>query len=80
MDEKSYYLLYSGDIKKSFEENNIDKYIILNDQLASIYVNDDFEPETLDNIKNVEWWSPSDVMSSFINITNNLEGGESVKR
>ncbi|GKZ03785.1 peptidase S8 [Paraclostridium bifermentans] len=79
MDEKSYYLLYSGDIKKSFEENNIDKYIILNDQLASIYVNDDFEPETLDNIKNVEWWSPSDVMSSLINITNNLEGGESVK-
>ena len=28
MDEKSYYLLYSGDIKKSFEENNNKKTCI----------------------------------------------------
>ncbi|KGJ50460.1 peptidase S8 [Clostridium sp. NCR] len=78
MDEKSYYLLYSGDIKKSFEENNIEKYIILNDQLAAIYVPDTFEPEILNDIKTVDWWSPSDVMSSLINITNNITNGESI--
>lgn len=78
IDEKSYYLLYSGDIKKSFEENNIEKYIILNDQLAAIYVPDTFEPEILNDIKTVDWWSPSDVMSSLINITNNLNNGESI--
>lgn len=78
IDEKSYYLLYSGDIKKSFEENNIEKYIILNDQLAAIYVPDTFEPEILNDIKTVDWWSPSDVMSSLINITNNITNGESI--
>ncbi len=78
IDEKSYYLLYSGDIKKSFEENNIEKYIILNDQLAAIYVPDTFEPEILNDIKTVDWWSPSDVMSSLINITNDITNGESI--
>lgn len=78
IDEKSYYLLYSGDIKKSFEENNIEKYIILNNQLAAIYVPDTFEPEILNDIKTVDWWSPSDVMSSLINITNNITNGESI--
>lgn len=78
IDEKSYYLLYSGDIKKSFEENNIEKYIILNDQLAAIYVPDTFEPEILNDIKTVDWWSPSDVMSSLINITNDINNGESI--
>ncbi|WP_250674939.1 bile acid germinant receptor pseudoprotease CspC [Paraclostridium ghonii] len=78
IDEKSYYLLYSGNIKKALEENNIEKYIILNNQLAAIYVPYTFDSEILDNIKEVEWWSPSDVMSSLINITNNLNNGESI--
>lgn len=78
MHKKSYYLIYKGDIGKSLEENNIDKYIILNDQLAAIYVSVDFRAEKLNNMKNVEWWSPSDVMNSFVDITNVLEKGESI--
>jgi subtilisin family serine protease len=78
IDEKSYFILYTGDIKKSFEENNISKYVILNDELASIYVPLDFQAETLDNIKNVEWWQKSQPMSSLIEVNNNLSSGESV--
>lgn len=78
IDEKSYFILYTGDIKRSFEENNIDKYIILNDELASIYVPLDFQAETLDNIRNVEWWQRSQPMSSLIEVNNNLSNGESV--
>lgn len=78
IDEKSYYLLYNGDIKRVLVENNIEKYIILNNQLAAIYVPDTFQSETLDNIEEIEWWSPSDVMSSLININNYLNKGETI--
>ncbi|WP_319024431.1 bile acid germinant receptor pseudoprotease CspC [Paraclostridium bifermentans] len=78
IDEKSYFILYTGDIKKSFEENNISKYVILNDELAAIYVPLDFQAETLDNIKNIEWWQKSQPMSSLIEVKNNLSNGESV--
>lgn len=75
-DEKSYYLIYRGDIESAFINNGIDKYIILNDKLASIYVSLDFDETILDDIEEVQWWSASDNMSSLINITNNLESGE----
>ncbi|GAA0711833.1 bile acid germinant receptor pseudoprotease CspC [Paraclostridium ghonii] len=78
IDEKSYYVLYKGDIKRALVENNIEKYIILNNQLAAIYVPDSFQSEILDNIKEVEWWSPSDVMSSLIDINNDLNKGETI--
>ncbi|RDC50681.1 peptidase S8 [Acinetobacter sp. RIT592] len=78
MDEKSFFILYTGDIKKSFEENNIDKYIILNDELAAIYVPLDFQAEILDTIRNIEWWQKSQPMASLIELNNNLNNGESV--
>lgn len=78
IDEKSFFILYTGDIKKSFEENNIDKYVILNDELAAIYVPLDFQAEILDNIINIEWWQKSQPMTSLIEVNNNLSNGESV--
>ncbi|MBN8046751.1 S8 family peptidase [Paraclostridium bifermentans] len=78
MDEKSFFILYTGDIKKSFEENNIDKYVILNDELAAIYVPLDFQAEILDTIRNIEWWQKSQPMTSLIEVNNNLSNGESV--
>lgn len=74
--EKSFYLLYKGDIERAFESNGIEKYIILNDKLASIYVPLNFDELILNNIKEVKWWSGSDPMSSLMDITNNLENGE----
>ncbi|MGG2466659.1 bile acid germinant receptor pseudoprotease CspC [Paraclostridium bifermentans] len=78
IDEKSFFILYTGDIKKSFEENNIDKYVILNDELAAIYVPLDFQAEILDTIRNIEWWQKSQPMTSLIEVNNNLSNGESV--
>ncbi|EQK42344.1 subtilase family protein [[Clostridium] bifermentans ATCC 638] len=78
IDEKSFFILYTGDIKKSFEENNIDKYVILNDELATIYVPLDFQAEILDTIRNIEWWQKSQPMASLIELNNNLSNGESV--
>ncbi|MEG0181618.1 MAG: bile acid germinant receptor pseudoprotease CspC [Peptostreptococcaceae bacterium] len=75
--EKSFYLLYRGNIVDAFKKNNINQYVILNDKLASIYVPMNFDESVLDNIKEVKWWSGSDPMSSLINITNNVENGES---
>ncbi len=74
--EKSFYLLYKGDIIRAFENNGIEKYIILNDKLASIYVPLNFNELILNNIKEVKWWSGSDAMSSLMEITNDLENGE----
>lgn len=78
VDEKSYYILYRGDIRKTFEENNINKYAILNDQLATIYVPNDFDEEVLNTIQSIEWWQKSEPMSSLIEMTNNLNNGESI--
>ncbi|RDY26932.1 peptidase S8 [Romboutsia weinsteinii] len=76
--EKSYYLIYQGDIVTAFALNNIDRYVILNTQLAAIYVPLDFDEAKLNNIYEVAWWSESLPMSSLIEITNNLENGETV--
>ncbi|EPZ59137.1 hypothetical protein H477_1890 [[Clostridium] sordellii ATCC 9714] len=35
--EKSFYLIYRGNIEEALSKNNVDKYIILNDKLAAIY-------------------------------------------
>lgn len=78
--EKSYYLtyIYQADIESIFKSNNIDKYIILNNQLAAIYVPLDFNENLLDDIYEITWWHESTPMSSLIEITNNLSAGETI--
>lgn len=78
VDEKSYYLIYQGNIEEAFKNNNIDRYMILNEQLAVIYVPQNYDEARLNNITEIGWWSKSPPMSSLINITNDLEDGENV--
>lgn len=76
--ERSYYALYRGDIVKALQENNINRYIILNEQLISIYVDDDFDESILTNMPEITWWNQSQVMSSLIQTTNSLKLGETI--
>ncbi len=75
---KSYYMIYEKDIETAFKENNIEEYIILNSQLAVIYVDDKFNEEKLNNISQISWWQKAAPMSSLIEITNNLDNGETI--
>lgn len=80
--EKSYIVIYNTsiqDFESELQQNSINRYIILNDLLAAIYVEDDFEEENLSNLQTISWWEISNPMSSLINITDNLNQGESVK-
>ena len=75
---KSYYMIYQGNIENALKENGINEFMILNGQLATIYVADNFKEETLNNIFEVAWWGDAIPMSSLINITNSMETGEDV--
>ncbi len=74
--EQSYTIIYKGDIENSLIENGINRYMILNSQLAVIYVNSNFSPERLNSIENITWWEEAYAMSSLINITDTLSSGE----
>lgn len=76
--EKSYTIIYRGDIENSLRENNINKYMILNDQLAVIYVDNNFSSNILSTIENITWWEEASPMSSLISITDELSSGETV--
>lgn len=76
--EKSYTIIYKGDITTALNENGINRYMILNDLLAVIYVEENFNESLLNTIAEVSWWQISKPMSSLINITNNVSQGENV--
>ena len=75
--DKSFYMIYRGNIVKGLEEKGINEYIILNNKLAAIYVNENFDEKILDEIKEIEWWSIDGHMSSLMKITSNIEKGDS---
>ncbi len=75
---KSYYAIYKGDIEKVLKENNIEQYVVLNPQLVVIYVDDDFDPIKFNNIREISLWNEASAMSSLIEITNNLDEGQTV--
>ena len=76
--EQSYTIIYKGDIESSLRENGINRYMILNGQLAVIYVDNNFSEDTLNSIENITWWEEAYPMSSLINITDTLSSGETV--
>lgn len=79
---KSYNLIYEGakeNLVNDFLLNNITQYIFLNDLLVVIYVNSDFKEDVFDNMNQVVWWEDADEMSSLIEITNNIDEGESAR-
>ncbi|GAA3662325.1 bile acid germinant receptor pseudoprotease CspC [Asaccharospora irregularis] len=79
--EKSYLIMYQSgrtELEDTLKSNGIDRYIILNSQLAAIYTKRDFDEDILNSIKIIGWWQRSSPMSSLIEITNNIENGETV--
>lgn len=76
--EKSYLIIYTGDIASDLKKAGIEKYMILNPSLTVIYVPQNFREETLNRIPSITWWQSSIPMSSLIEITNNLDEGVSV--
>ncbi|MGL5694071.1 MAG: S8 family serine peptidase, partial [Peptostreptococcaceae bacterium] len=76
--EKSYSIIYQGDIKDAFEKNGIDKYMILNEQLAVIYDNDKIKESKLSRISEISWYQEASPMSSLIQIKDGVKGGETV--
>lgn len=76
--EKSYSILYTGDIGKALNENNLNNFMILNDELVVLYTDEKFDGSQLNNIDEVTWWQEGMPMSSMIQIGENIEGGETV--
>lgn len=72
---KSYTILYQGDIKTALTKNNILDFMILNEKLAVIYVEDSFDEVKISKIPEICSWEKEEVMSSLINITNKLSSG-----
>ena len=69
--EKSYIVIYNTSVNRLEEDlknNNITRYIILNNTIASIYVDDSFDEAILNNIDSITWVERSAVMSSLIEL------------
>ena len=66
--DKSYVILYRGDIATALNKNNITNYMILNKQLAVVYVDESFDSIIIDNIPEVSFWDSEQEMSSLIDI------------
>ncbi|MCG4734770.1 peptidase S8, partial [Casaltella massiliensis] len=62
--EKSYLIIYKGDIASDLKKAGIEKYMILNNNLTVIYVPQNFREETLNRIPSITWWQVSVPMSS----------------
>ena len=80
--EKSFIIVYEGRrniLEENLKKNGINRYIFLNNQLASIYVDESFIEAKLNHIEGVDWWERSTPMSSLIEITDRLKEGESVR-
>ena len=75
---KSYSVTYKGDIEKGLMDNNINDYIVLNEELAVLYVDDDFNERLLETIDNITWWQIAQPMSSLIQLSQGVSGGETV--
>lgn len=78
MEEKSYILIYNEDVgllENELKNNNIDRYLILNSKIASIYVKGDFDESILSKMESVYDWELSIPMSSLIEINNDKSNG-----
>lgn len=77
--QRSYILIYNGNVPEleaDLTSRNLTNYIILNNTLASLYVDEDFNELTFDNIDSVFDWIRSIPMSSLIEIGVGISGGE----
>lgn len=75
---KSYTIIYSGDIADGLTRNNITNFMILNNRLAVVYEDELFDENVMATIPQVSYYAREEEMSSLINITNRLDIGETV--
>ena len=71
---KSYIITYNGEVdelKNELESYNINKYAILNEKLATIYVDEFFDEKILNKLEFVYDWMLSIPVSSLIEIRDN---------
>lgn len=68
--DKSYCILYQGDIVSALRNYNINKYIILNDKLGVLYTDLEFDTNILNEIREIAYFSESLPLSSTIELTN----------
>lgn len=79
--ERAYIIVYQSNIEEleaTLKSNGIERYIILNNQIASIYLPLAFREEKLNTIEIISWWQRSSPMSSLIQLNEGVEGGDSV--
>lgn len=74
--EKSYTIIYQGDIVNALEKNGVSKYMILNEKLAIIYVLEDFDEKRLNKINEIAWWEIEMPLSSLIEMQEGMAGGK----
>lgn len=76
--EKSYCVIYQGNISEQFKKNDITNYMILNERLAVVYTDEKFNSNKLSKIEGVAWYQESSPMSSLIEVGKGVDGGETV--
>ena len=76
--DKSYTVLYSGDISTALTQRGINEFMILNERLVVVYTDENFNESIFNNIPEITWWQISTEMSSLIQIGEGVEGGETV--
>ncbi len=77
--DRCYFVLYANDIVSYFEEINLTNYIILNEQLAVVYVDENFNIDNFNKSENVISVIKTNPMNSLIQITNDLQSGQSIE-
>lgn len=75
---KSYSIIYEGDIANALNQIGANQYIILNESLAVLYVDNNFDEKSLAGINEVAWFQEAKTMSTLIEVGDNPLGGESV--
>lgn len=76
--EKSYTIIYQGNIVNALNKVGINKFMILNEKLAIIYLPRGFSETILDRITEITWWEMEMPLSSLIEIQDGIIDGESV--
>ena len=76
--EKSYILIYKGDIENDLINAGLKNFMVLNDNIAIIYVTEDFNESIFNKISSINWWQISIPMSSLIEVNNGIDDGVTI--
>ena len=76
---KSYFILYTGDIRAGLSAIGLNNIIILNSKNALLYAPENFNDLVLDTVKEIDLWRAYFPVAHLGTVTNNLSGGVSVR-